>query len=137
MTSTIRDYRRIERAIGFLEGNYRRQPSLVEAAHAAGLSEFHARSIGRPRAARAVAGAVAANPVAYLIPCHRVIRKTGALGDYRWGGVRKQAMLVWEAAATTPFPRSEAPSPPRGYGSRAAAPPAGSAAEPQPLWSGR
>ncbi len=53
--------------------------------------------IGRPRAVRAVANAVAHNPVAYLIPCHRVIRKTGAIGGYRWGDQRKKAMLVREA----------------------------------------
>lgn len=57
-----------------------------------------ARAVGRPRAARAVAGAVAANPVGYLIPCHRVIRQIGALGGYRWGETRKRALIGWEAA---------------------------------------
>lgn len=57
-----------------------------------------ARRIGRPAAARAVAGAVAANPVAWLIPCHRVLRAAGDLGGYRWGLERKRAMLGWEAA---------------------------------------
>ena len=57
-----------------------------------------AARIGTPRAARAVGAAVARNPVAFLIPCHRVIRKTGALGGYRWGETRKKAMLAWEAA---------------------------------------
>ena len=57
-----------------------------------------ARRIGRPSAARAVAGAVAANPVAWLIPCHRVLRSLGALAGYRWGIERKQAMLGWEAS---------------------------------------
>lgn len=57
-----------------------------------------ARRIGRPGAARAVAGAVAANPVGYLIPCHRVIRTLGVLGGYRWGVDRKRALLAWEAA---------------------------------------
>jgi AraC family transcriptional regulator of adaptative response/methylated-DNA-[protein]-cysteine methyltransferase len=57
-----------------------------------------ARSIGRPTASRAVGAAVGRNPVAYLIPCHRAIRKAGVIGDYHWGGVRKKAMLVWEAA---------------------------------------
>lgn len=56
------------------------------------------RAAGRPGAARAVGSAVGANPVAYVIPCHRVLRKTGALGDYRWGVARKRAMLGWEAA---------------------------------------
>jgi AraC family transcriptional regulator, regulatory protein of adaptative response / methylated-DNA-[protein]-cysteine methyltransferase len=54
--------------------------------------------IGKPEAVRAVSSAVACNPIAYLIPCHRVIRKTGALGGYRWGITRKKAMLAWEAA---------------------------------------
>jgi AraC family transcriptional regulator of adaptative response/methylated-DNA-[protein]-cysteine methyltransferase len=57
-----------------------------------------ARDIGAPTAVRAVAGAVARNPVAFLIPCHRVIRKTGAFGEYRWGSARKRAILGWEAA---------------------------------------
>ncbi|MGD2135253.1 MAG: methylated-DNA--[protein]-cysteine S-methyltransferase [Gemmatimonadales bacterium] len=57
-----------------------------------------ARAVGRPAAVRAVASAVARNPIAYLIPCHRVIRSTGAFGDYRWGAERKVAMIGWEAA---------------------------------------
>jgi AraC family transcriptional regulator, regulatory protein of adaptative response / methylated-DNA-[protein]-cysteine methyltransferase len=57
-----------------------------------------ARSLGRPGATRAVAGAVARNRVAWLIPCHRVIRKVGETGGYRWGRDRKRAMLAWEAA---------------------------------------
>ena len=48
-------------------------------------------------ATRAVASAVARNPVAFLIPCHRVIRKTGAFGEYRWGPARKKAILLWES----------------------------------------
>jgi AraC family transcriptional regulator of adaptative response/methylated-DNA-[protein]-cysteine methyltransferase len=57
-----------------------------------------ARRIGRPRAVRAVGGAVGRNPVAWLIPCHRVITSTGTLGHYRWGAERKRAMVGWEAA---------------------------------------
>ena len=57
-----------------------------------------AAAIGKPSAARAVGSAVGANPVAYLIPCHRVISKSGALGEYHWGRPRKQAMLAWEGA---------------------------------------
>lgn len=57
-----------------------------------------AERIGAPRAARAVGSAVGHNPVAYLIPCHRVIRASGVLGEYRWGALRKQALLGWEAA---------------------------------------
>ncbi|GAB4342602.1 MAG: methylated-DNA--[protein]-cysteine S-methyltransferase [Desulfobulbaceae bacterium] len=52
---------------------------------------------GRPDAVRAVAGAVARNPVAWLIPCHRVIAATGQVHNYRWGAARKKAMLGWEA----------------------------------------
>jgi len=57
-----------------------------------------AASVGRPRAARAVGSAVAANPIGYLIPCHRVIRGTGAFGDYRWGRLRKLILLSRELA---------------------------------------
>jgi AraC family transcriptional regulator of adaptative response/methylated-DNA-[protein]-cysteine methyltransferase len=57
-----------------------------------------ARVMGAPKSARAVGSAVAKNPIAYLIPCHRVIRETGVLGEYRWGSARKRAILGWEAA---------------------------------------
>jgi AraC family transcriptional regulator, regulatory protein of adaptative response / methylated-DNA-[protein]-cysteine methyltransferase len=57
-----------------------------------------AKEIGRPRAGRAVGTAVGMNPVAYLIPCHRVIRDSGAIGEYRWGRERKLAMLGFEGA---------------------------------------
>jgi AraC family transcriptional regulator of adaptative response/methylated-DNA-[protein]-cysteine methyltransferase len=60
---------------------------------------------GAPTAARAVGGAVGANPIGYLIPCHRVIRDTGAIGDYRWGAPRKSILLAVEAARH----RGEAP----------------------------
>ena len=56
-----------------------------------------AEMIGRPRAVRAVGNAVGKNPIAYLIPCHRVIRGAGHLGGYRWGTVRKRAILGMEA----------------------------------------
>jgi len=59
-----------------------------------------ARSIGNSRACRAVGSAVGANPVAYLIPCHRVIHETGIVGNYRWGQARKLAMLAWESRAS-------------------------------------
>lgn len=55
--------------------------------------------IGQPGAARAVGGAVGANPVAWLIPCHRVLRADGQLGGYAWGATRKRACLAWEMAA--------------------------------------
>ena len=54
-----------------------------------------------PRASRAVGNAVANNPVAYIIPCHRVIRKAGEFGNYRWGTARKKAILGWELAHST------------------------------------
>ncbi|MGH8131250.1 MAG: methylated-DNA--[protein]-cysteine S-methyltransferase [Steroidobacteraceae bacterium] len=58
-----------------------------------------AAAIGNPGASRAVGQAVGANPVAWLIPCHRVLRSDGGLGGYRWGVARKRAMLAWEHAA--------------------------------------
>ena len=57
-----------------------------------------ANRLGQPTAARAVGTACGANRVGFLIPCHRVIRETGAITGYRWGAVRKHAMLAWEAA---------------------------------------
>jgi AraC family transcriptional regulator of adaptative response/methylated-DNA-[protein]-cysteine methyltransferase len=57
-----------------------------------------ARHVGRPKAVRAVGNAVGRNPVAFVIPCHRVIRQSGEYGNYRWGTARKKAMLGWEAA---------------------------------------
>lgn len=55
-----------------------------------------ARAIGAPGSSRAVGNALAANPIAYLIPCHRVILSTGAVGQYRWQPFRKRALLAWE-----------------------------------------
>lgn len=57
-----------------------------------------AASVGNEKASRAVGSAVGDNPVAFLIPCHRVIKSTGAIGQYHWGSVRKTAMIGWEAA---------------------------------------
>jgi len=57
-----------------------------------------ARRLGKPSAARAVGGAVGRNPISFLIPCHRAIRKMGITGDYHWGAARKKAILAWEAA---------------------------------------
>jgi AraC family transcriptional regulator, regulatory protein of adaptative response / methylated-DNA-[protein]-cysteine methyltransferase len=57
-----------------------------------------AQAIGQPNAARAVGSAIGANPIGYLIPCHRVIRKSGVVQEYRWGPTRKKALLAWESA---------------------------------------
>ncbi|WP_298337538.1 methylated-DNA--[protein]-cysteine S-methyltransferase [Ferrimicrobium sp.] len=57
-----------------------------------------ANFIGQPGSARAIGHAVGANPIAYLIPCHRVIQANGGLGGYHWGTTRKQVMLAWEHA---------------------------------------
>jgi len=56
-----------------------------------------AAALDMPRASRAVGTAIGANPIAWLIPCHRVLQKNGALGGYRWGPQRKAAILGWEA----------------------------------------
>ena len=55
-----------------------------------------AHAVGKPKAARAVGNAVGANPIAWVIPCHRVIRESGILGGYRWGEERKVAMRAYE-----------------------------------------
>jgi AraC family transcriptional regulator of adaptative response/methylated-DNA-[protein]-cysteine methyltransferase len=60
-----------------------------------------ASAIDRPGASRAVGNAVGQNPIGYLIPCHRVIRESGALGGYRWGAARKATLLGWEASQIT------------------------------------
>ncbi len=59
-----------------------------------------AQSINHPKASRAVGTAIGSNPVAFLIPCHRVIQSSGALGGYMWGTTRKTAIIGWEAAKT-------------------------------------
>jgi AraC family transcriptional regulator, regulatory protein of adaptative response / methylated-DNA-[protein]-cysteine methyltransferase len=56
-----------------------------------------AKSIGSPKAARAVGAAVGKNPMSFVVPCHRVLGKTGALTGYHWGLTRKKAILGWEA----------------------------------------
>lgn len=65
-----------------------------------GLSTYSdiSQQIKSPGASRAVGSAVGANPVAFLIPCHRVIKSTGETGQYHWGSTRKSAMIGWEAA---------------------------------------
>jgi len=57
-----------------------------------------AKAIGKPKAARAVAQACAANPIAVAVPCHRVVASSGRLSGYRWGAARKRALLAREAA---------------------------------------
>ncbi|MBP8006505.1 MAG: methylated-DNA--[protein]-cysteine S-methyltransferase [Acinetobacter sp.] len=59
-----------------------------------------AKAIEHPKAARAVGTAIGNNPVAFLIPCHRVIQSTGAFGGYEWGATRKMAMIGWEGVQT-------------------------------------
>lgn len=59
-----------------------------------------AEQIGNPNASRAVGTAIGSNPVAFLIPCHRVIQSSGALGGYMWGTTRKTAIIGWEGAKT-------------------------------------
>ncbi|MFI5137266.1 MAG: bifunctional helix-turn-helix domain-containing protein/methylated-DNA--[protein]-cysteine S-methyltransferase [Sphingobacteriales bacterium] len=65
-----------------------------------GLSTYSsvAAAIQQPKASRAVGSAVGDNPVAFLIPCHRVIKSTGETGQYHWGATRKSAIIGWEAA---------------------------------------
>ena len=62
-----------------------------------------ARSIGSPKAARAVGAAVGRNPVSFVVPCHRVIGSSGALTGYHWGLTRKRALLGWEAGKLATF----------------------------------
>jgi AraC family transcriptional regulator of adaptative response/methylated-DNA-[protein]-cysteine methyltransferase len=57
-----------------------------------------AGGLQHPKASRAVGSAVGDNPVAFLIPCHRVVRSTGEIGQYHWGSARKTAIIGWEAA---------------------------------------
>ena len=59
-----------------------------------------ASQVGKPKASRAVGAAVGKNPISFVVPCHRVIGKSGALTGYHWGLTRKRAMLGWEAAAS-------------------------------------
>ena len=56
-----------------------------------------ARHLGKPNAARAVGAAVGRNPVSFVVPCHRVLGKSGALTGYHWGLTRKRAILGWES----------------------------------------
>jgi len=62
-----------------------------------------ARQIEQPNASRAVGTAIGSNPVAFLIPCHRVIQSTGTFGGYMWGPTRKAAIIGWEGVKTNPL----------------------------------
>ena len=61
-----------------------------------------AEQIQAPKASRAVGSAIGANPIAFLIPCHRVIQSSGAFGGYMWGTIRKTAIIGWEGAKVAP-----------------------------------
>lgn len=69
----------------------------IEAGHVTTYRAI-AQAVGAPNASRAVGSAVGANPIALLIPCHRVIKSNGDIGIYHWGATRKQAILAWECA---------------------------------------
>lgn len=66
-----------------------------------------AKEIDHPKASRAIGTAIGNNPVAFLIPCHRVIQSTGEIGEYHWGSSRKAAMIGWEAARTDLLNRND------------------------------
>jgi AraC family transcriptional regulator, regulatory protein of adaptative response / methylated-DNA-[protein]-cysteine methyltransferase len=69
-----------------------------------------AKTIGRPKAVRAVANACGSNPVAVVVPCHRVVQKNGSLAGYRWGVKRKAALLDREHSASSTQSSSKAKS---------------------------
>ncbi len=69
----------------------------IPSGHVTTYSEI-ARVVGHPKAVRAVGTAVGRNPISWLIPCHRALRKSGGLGGYHWGLPVKRALLAWEAA---------------------------------------
>jgi AraC family transcriptional regulator of adaptative response/methylated-DNA-[protein]-cysteine methyltransferase len=69
----------------------------IPSGHVTTYSEI-AEAIGNPRAVRAVGTAVGRNPISWLIPCHRALRKSGGLGGYHWGLPVKRAMLAYESA---------------------------------------
>ena len=71
----------------------------VPTGHVTTYSEI-AGAVGHPKAVRAVGTAVGRNPISFLIPCHRALRKSGELGGYHWGLPVKRAILAWEAART-------------------------------------
>lgn len=70
-----------------------------------------AQAIGKPQAVRAVGTAVGRNPISWVIPCHRALRRSGGLGGYHWGLPIKRAMLAYETARTMADPQATAPTP--------------------------
>jgi AraC family transcriptional regulator, regulatory protein of adaptative response / methylated-DNA-[protein]-cysteine methyltransferase len=74
----------------------------IPAGHISSYQQI-AEKLNMSGAYRAVANAIGANPVGYLIPCHRVLRSSGEVGGYRWGVARKHAMIVWETAKYAPY----------------------------------
>jgi AraC family transcriptional regulator of adaptative response/methylated-DNA-[protein]-cysteine methyltransferase len=79
----------------------------IPSGHVTTYSEI-ANTVGHPKAVRAVGTAVGRNPISLLIPCHRALRKTGALGGYHWGLPVKRAMLAWEGARSDALTGEEA-----------------------------
>lgn len=73
----------------------------IPTGHVTTYSEI-AQAVGSPKASRAVGNAVGRNPVSFLIPCHRALRKSGEMGGYHWGQPVKRAILAWEAARCDP-----------------------------------
>jgi AraC family transcriptional regulator of adaptative response/methylated-DNA-[protein]-cysteine methyltransferase len=71
----------------------------IPTGHVTTYSEI-AGTIGNPKAVRAVGTAVGRNPISFLIPCHRALRRDGTLGGYHWGLPVKRAILAWESART-------------------------------------
>lgn len=71
----------------------------IPTGHVTTYSEL-ANAVGHPKAVRAVGTAVGRNPISFLIPCHRALRKSGELGGYHWGLPVKRAILAWESART-------------------------------------
>jgi AraC family transcriptional regulator of adaptative response/methylated-DNA-[protein]-cysteine methyltransferase len=63
-----------------------------------------AKNIGQPKASRAVGTAIGCNPIAFIIPCHRVIQSNGKIGGYKWGTDKKTALIGWEAAKMSTYP---------------------------------
>lgn len=78
----------------------------IPSGHVTTYSEI-AGAVGNPKAVRAVGTAVGRNPVSWLIPCHRALRKSGGLGGYHWGLPVKRAMLAWEAARAEADPAAK------------------------------